>query len=128
MKFTGTFGTLLSVSVAGLMACSGASTERSSTRNRNNPTNTPNLRVESIALRIGNQVLGSGAQTTVELFAQYENGDSKKEKGKYDFSNPNLRPRQPFTTNLFESDSLIGSKFLEFKGKERQRIFGAEQL
>ena len=78
MKFSGTFGTLLSVSVAGLMACSGASTERSTTRNRNNPTNTPNLRVESIALRIGNQVLGSGAQTTVELFAQYENGDSKK--------------------------------------------------
>ena len=34
--------------------------------------------------------------------------------------------RKPFTDELIDSESLENSKPLEFKGKERQRIFGAD--
>ena len=76
MENTTLRGLFVSLSVASLLACTGTTTERST--QRNNSSRTPTLSVQSIALKIQNQVLGVGLQTTVELFAQYENGDSRK--------------------------------------------------
>lgn len=33
-----------------------------------------------------------------------------------------------FFNNLLEGESLVGSKTLEFKGKERQKLFGADDI
>ncbi|MEE2901690.1 MAG: Ig-like domain-containing protein [Myxococcota bacterium] len=76
MKNSTLRGLFVSLSVAGLLACSGTTTERSTQRDNTNQT--PMLSVQSIALRIQNQVLAIGSQTAVELFAKYENGDSRK--------------------------------------------------
>ena len=51
-----------------------------------------------------------------------------KERKKYVHHDPAIKERTPFTKNLFESESLVGSKVLELKGRERARVFGAENL
>lgn len=42
-------------------------------------------------------------------------------------NNAKLKPRHGFTENLYDSESLVDSKFLEFNGKARANIFGADQ-
>ena len=42
-------------------------------------------------------------------------------------NNAKLKPRHGFTEGLYESESLVGSQVLEFKGKARAKLFGADQ-
>ena len=57
-----------------------------------------------------------------------EEKEQARKQAMKDLESQKYKSKTPFMEDVIESESLIVGKTLEFKGKARQRIFGADEI